>query len=180
MTLRHLVSLAALLAAGTVSGCLTEGGGGSSPTSVPAEACFQHPTIGYRVCYPGGWVHRDYTSEPGGGGALSVVGFGPSASVPEHVPAQGDFTPPVEIRIVSGGKASLVPSLTKGNQVSQATIAGSPAERILVTQEGPAKGAIIVVIEHQPNTYVIRKAPGTGFESEFDKVLASFTFARAG
>jgi hypothetical protein len=176
MTLRRLASLAALVAVGALAGCaLDEGSAGPTPT--PAEACFQHETIGYRVCYPGGWLHRDYTAEPGGGAALSVVGFGPAATVPEHVPAQGNFAPPIEVRVVSGGKARLVPSLTKGNQVGKATVAGSPADRILVTQEGPAKGSIIVVVEHSPNTYLITKAPGIGYEADFDKLLSSFTFA---
>jgi hypothetical protein len=185
MTLRYLASLA-LVAAGALAGCAADDTGSSSipvyssantAVSCPTGKGYQHPALAYRVCYPDGWLSRDYTAEPGGGGALSVVAFGPPSAVPEHVPSQTEFTPPIEVRVFSGAKARLESSLTKGNQVSRATIAGAPAERIAVNQAGPAQGSIILVVEYGGNTYLISKGPGSSYGSEFEKLLESFAFS---
>src|SRR5947199_2839079 len=93
-------SLPAFLLTVAVAGCESSAPSDANsvavqaPASVPASACpgaqgYQHATLGYRVCFPRGWVARDYTAEPGAGGALSVVAFGPG--LPTHVPAQADF-----------------------------------------------------------------------------------------
>ncbi|GAC1478116.1 MAG: hypothetical protein PVSMB9_00250 [Candidatus Dormibacteria bacterium] len=140
---------------------------------------YQHATLGYRLCFPTGWATRDYTAEPGSGGALSVVAFGLPMAVPTHVPAQAGFAPPVEVRVVAGPKGPVESSLAQTNQVSHAQVAGGSADRIDVTESGPAAGAIYVVIEHQANTYVIVKAPGSSYATEFQKILDSFTFANA-
>ena len=140
---------------------------------------YQHATLGYKLCFPTGWATRDYTAEPGSGGALSVVAFGPPAAVPTHVSDQAGSAPPVEVRVVAGPKNPVESSLAQTNQVSHAQVAGGAADRIDVTESGPAAGAIYIVIEHQANTYVIEKAPGSSYATEFQKVLDSFTFANA-
>src|SRR5438270_7733737 len=45
---------------------------------------YQHTTLGYHLCFQSGWAVRDYTAEPGSGGAVSVVAFGPAARSEEH------------------------------------------------------------------------------------------------
>ena len=153
-----------------------------APASVPASACpgaqgYQHANLGYRVCYPRGWVSRDYTAEPGAGGALSVVAFGP-AGLPQHVPAATDFEPPVAVRVFAGPKAALEDSITQGNSVTRISVAGEAADRVAVTQEGPAAGELIVILEHDGDTFEIEKGPGTSRQSEFQALLTSFTFAQ--
>ncbi|MDQ6713174.1 MAG: hypothetical protein M3Z28_08295, partial [Candidatus Dormibacteraeota bacterium] len=99
--------LFSLLIATVLSGC---GGDPSSPPPLQATASssvgcktgegYQHTTLAYHLCFQSGWISRDYTAEPGAGGAVSVVAFGPPAAVPSHVPASGSFTPPIEVRVV--------------------------------------------------------------------------------
>jgi hypothetical protein len=174
--------LLSLLAATFVSGC---SGDPSSPPPLQATASssvscktgesYQHTTLGYHLCFPNGWTPRDYTAEPGAGGAVSVVAFGPPAAVPSHVPASGSFMPPIEVRVVAGPKDQSETSLAQGNHVSQTRVDGIPADKIVVTQSGPASGAVIVVFEHQAYTYEIEEAPG-GDDAAFQLVLDSFSF----
>ena len=174
--------LLSLLIATVVSGC---SGDTSSPPPLQATASssvscttgqgYQHTTLGYHLCFAAGWISRDYTAEPGAGGAVSVVAFGPPAAVPAHVPASGSFTPPIEVRVVAGPKDQAETSLTQGNQVSPTTVAGTPADRIVVTQSGPANGAVIIVLEHQANTFEIEEAPNAD-DAAFKLVLDSFSF----
>ena len=174
--------LPSLLAATFVSGC---SGDPSSPPPLQATASssvscktgesYQHTTLGYHLCFPNGWTPRDYTAEPGAGGAVSVVAFGPPAAVPSHVPASGSFTPPIEVRVVAGPRDQSETSLAQGNHVSQTRVDGIPADKIVVTQSGPASGAVIIVFERQANTYEIEQAPG-GDETAFQLVLDSFSF----
>jgi hypothetical protein len=174
--------LLSLLAATFVSGC---SGDPSSPPPLQATASssvscktgegYQHTTLGYHLCFPSGWTSRDYTAEPGAGGAVSVVAFGPPAAVPSHVPASGSFMPPIEVRVVAGPKDQSETSLAQGNHVSQTRVDGIPADKIVVTQSGPASGAVIVVFEHQAYTYEIEEAPG-GDDAAFQLVLDSFSF----
>jgi hypothetical protein len=182
---RHLTALLVLLA---LAGCDTSApqDTGSAaiqaPASVPASACpgaqgYQHATLGYRVCYPRGWVTRDYTAEPGAGGALSVVAFGP-AGLPQHVPAQADFQPPLAIRVYAGPKASLEASMSQGNSVSRIAVAGVAADRVAVALGGPAGGELIVILEHEGDTFEIEKGPGEGDQEAFQALLTSFTFAQ--
>jgi hypothetical protein len=175
--------LLSLLAAVLLSGC------GDDP-NVPAPlqasasssvACrtgqgYQHTTLGYHLCYPDGWTSRDYTAEPGGGGAVSVVAFGPASAVPAHVPASGSYIPPIMVRVVGGSKAQAETSLAPGNQVTRTTVAGVAADKIVVTDSGPANGAVILVLEHQGNTFEIEEAPGGVYDSAFQQILDSFVF----
>jgi hypothetical protein len=108
---------------------------------------------------------------------VSVVAFGPPSTVPAHVPTSGTFMPPIEIRVVAGSKDQQEASLTQGNQVTQTTVAGVTADRISVTDSGPANGSVIVVFEHQANTYEIDEAAGGSYDSAFAQLLASFSFA---
>jgi hypothetical protein len=175
--------LFSLLAATVVSGC---GGDQSSPPPLQATAsssiacktglAYQHTTLGFRLCYPNGWTSRDYTAEPGAGGAVSVVAFGPPSAVPAHVPASGAFIPPIEVRVVAGHKDQAESSLSQGNEVTQANVAGIPADRIMVSDSGPADGAVIVVFEHEGNTYEIEEAPDGSYDAAFQQVLGSFSF----
>ena len=179
---RFLGVLLSLLAATVVSGC---GSDQSSPPPLQATAsssvgcksgeAYQHTTLGYHLCFPSGWISRDYTAEPGAGGAVSVVAFGPSAAVPSHVPASGSFMPPIEVRVVGGPKDQVETSLAQGNQVSRTTVAGISADKIVVTTSGPASGAVIIVFEHQANTYEIEEAPNSN-DTAFQLVLDSFSF----
>lgn len=181
--------LLGLLLTSALAGCDAGSGGATSAplaaaASVPPSACpqaqgYQHPTLGYRVCYPAGWVERDYTAEPGAGGALSVVAFGP-ATLPTHVPAQPDFEPPLEIRVFAGSKAALEASVSQGNPVTPITVAGEAADRIAVTGEGPARGEVIVIVQHEGNTFEILKGPGDQGGPEFEALLTSFVFAQPG
>ena len=175
--------LFSLLAATVVSGCSGEA---SSPPPLQATASssvdcktgqgYQHTTLGYRLCFPSGWSSRDYTAEPGAGGAVSVVAFGPPSAVPSHVPASGSFMPPIEVRVVAGPKNQVETSLAQGNNVTQTKVAGLAADKILVTTSGPASGAVIIVFEHQAYTFEIEEAPG-GDDTAFQLVLDSFSFA---
>ncbi len=180
---RFLGVLLSLLAATLLSGC-------SDDTSAPAPlqatasssvACktgqgYQHTTLGYHLCFPNGWTSRDYTAEPGGGGAVSVVAIGPASDVPPHVPALGSYIPPIVVRVVSGPKAQAESSLAPGNQVTRTTVAGVAADKILVTDSGPAKGAVIIVLEHQGNTFEIEEVPGGTYDAAFQEMLDSFAF----
>jgi hypothetical protein len=175
--------LLSLLAATVVSGC---SGDPSSPPPLQATASssvscttgqgYQHTTLGYRLCFPAAWISRDYTAEPGSGGAVSVVAFGSAAAVPSHVPASGSFMPPIEVRVVAGPKDQAETSLSQGNQVSQTTVAGIAADKIVVTQSGPASGAVIIVFEHQANTFEVEEAPNAD-DAAFKLVLDTFAFA---
>jgi hypothetical protein len=181
---RSLVVLFSLLAATLLSGC---GGDQGSPPPLQATAsssvncktgqAYQHTTLGYHVCFPSGWAARDYTAEPGGGGAVSVVAFGPATAVPTHVPASGDFIPPIEVRVVAGAKDQAESSLVQGNQVTQTKVAGITADRIAVADSGPANGAVIIVLEHQANTFEIEEAPGGTYDAAFQQMLDSFAFS---
>jgi hypothetical protein len=180
---RSLGVLFSLLAALVLSGCASDQ---SSPpplqaTASSSVACktghgYQHTTLGYRLCFPNGWTSRDYTAEPGAGGAVSVVAFGPPSAVPAHVPASGAFTPPIEVRVVAGPKDQAESSLSQGNEVTQANVAGIPADRIVVADSGPANGAVIVVFEHQANTFEIEEAPGGTYDAAFQLALDSLSF----
>jgi len=174
--------LLSLLAVTLLSGC---GGDPNAPaplqaTSSSSVGCskgesYQHTTLAYHLCFPSGWISRDYTAEPGAGGAVSVVAFGPPSTVPSHVPASGSFMPPIEVRVVAGPKDQVETSLAQDNQVTQTRVVGIAADKILVTTSGPASGAVIIVFEHQANTYEIEEAPG-GDDAAFQLVLDSFSF----
>jgi ABC-type Fe3+-hydroxamate transport system substrate-binding protein len=181
---RSLGVLFSLLAVIAVAGC------GEDPSAAPplqatassSVGCktgqgYQHTTLGYHLCFPNGWTARDYTAEPGAGGAVSVVAFGPPAAVPAHVPASGVFIPPIEVRVVAGPKDQAEASLALGNQVTQTTVAGTKADKIMVVDSGPANGAVIVVFEHQANTFEIEEAPGGTYDAAFQQVLDSFSFS---
>ncbi|MEA2668498.1 MAG: hypothetical protein QOJ33_1432 [Chloroflexota bacterium] len=180
---RSLGVLFSLLAATLIAGCGEDTGAApplqastSSSVGCKSGQGYQHTTLGYHLCFPNGWTARDYTAEPGSGGAVSVVAFGTPSSVPAHVPASGTFTPPIEIRVVAGPKDQAETSLAGGNQVTQTTVAGVKADRIMVVDSGPANGAVIVVFEHQTNTYELEEAPGGSNDSAFQLVLDSFSF----
>ncbi len=180
---RSLGVLFSLLAATVVAGC-TEDTGAAPPLQASASSSvgcksgqgYQHTTLGYGLCFPDGWTSRDYTAEPGSGGAISVVAFGAPSTVPPHVPPSGTFTPPIEIRVVAGPKDQVETSLAQGNQVTATTVAGIKADRIMVADSGPANGAVIVVFERQVNTFEIEEAPGGTFDAAFQQVLDSFSF----
>jgi ABC-type Fe3+-hydroxamate transport system substrate-binding protein len=175
--------LLSLLAVALLSGCADDQ---SQPPPLQATAsssvgcktgqAYQHTTLGYHLCFPNGWTARDYTAEPGSGGALSVVAFGPPAGVPAHVPTSGIFIAPIEVRVVAGSKDQQETSLALGNQVTQTTVAGLAADKILVVDSGPAGGTVIVVFEHQANTYEVDEAPGGTYDSAFQQLLNSFSF----
>jgi hypothetical protein len=180
---RPLGVLFSLLAAAFLAGC---SGDQSSPPPLQATAsssvgcnngqAYQHTTLGYHLCYPTNWTSRDYTAEPGAGGAVSVVAFGPPSTVPVHVPASGGFTPPIEVRVVAGPKDQAESSLSQGNQVTQTKVAGITADKIVVADSGPANGAVIIVVEHQANTFEIEEAPGGTYDAAFQQLLDSFSF----
>lgn len=175
--------LLSLLAASLLSGC---GDDPNAPAPLQATASssvgcktgqgYQHTTLGYHLCFPNGWTSRDYTAEPGGGGAVSVVAFGPPSDVPPHVPASGSFIPPIAVRVVGGPKAQAESSLAPGNQVTRTTVAGIAADKILVTDSGPANGAVIIVLEHQANTFEIAESPGGTYDAAFQQMLESLSF----
>ncbi len=148
----------------------------SSSVGCKSGQGYQHTTLGYHLCFPSGWISRDYTAEPGSGGALSVVAFGPPSTVPAHVPTSATFIPPIEVRVVAGPKDQREPSLTQGNQVSQTTVDGIAADKIMVTESGPASGTTIIVFEHLAYTYEVDEAPGGTYDTAFAQVLASFSF----
>jgi hypothetical protein len=180
---RSLGVLFSLLTATFLSGC---GSDSSSPPPLQATASssvgcttgqsYQHTTLGYHLCFAGGWASRDYTAEPGAGGAVSVVAFGPPSAVPAHVPASGAFMPPIEVRVVAGPKDQAETSLAQGNQVTQVKVAGITADKIVVTDSGPANGAMIIVFEHQADTFEIEEAPSGTYDAAFQQVLTSFSF----
>jgi hypothetical protein len=175
--------LLSLLAAAFLSGC---GDDPNAPAPLQAAASssvacttgqgYQHTTLAYHLCFPDRWTSRDYTVEPGGGGAVSVVAFGPASEVPPHVPASGSYIPPIVIRVVGGPKAQAESSLARGNQLTKAVVAGITADKILVTDSGPANGAVIIVLEHQANTFEIAEAPGGTYDAAFQQMLDSFSF----
>lgn len=136
---------------------------------------YQHTTLGYHLCFPSGWASRDYTAEPGSGGALSVVAFGPPSTVPAHVPTSRTFTPPIEIRVIAGSKDQPEASLAQGNQVRQTKVAGIAADSITVLDSGTVSGTVIVVFEHQANTYELEEAPDSTYDNAFRMVLDSFS-----
>ena len=180
---RFLAVLFSLLSAAGLTGCADDQSQppplqatASSSVGCKAGQSYQHTTLGYHLCFPGGWTTRDYTAEPGSGGAVSVVAFGPSAAVPAHVPSSGSFIPPIEVRVIGGTKDQAEASLTQGNPVTQTSVAGMPADRIVVAESGPASGTVIVVFERQGNTYEIEEAPGGAYDAAFQLVLDSFTF----
>ena len=148
----------------------------SSSVGCKSGQAYAHSTLGYQLCYPNGWTSRDYTAEPGSGGAVSVVAFGPPSAVPVHVPSNGTFIPPIEVRVVAGAKADPEQSLAQGNQVSQTQVAGLAADKITVVDAGAASGTVIVVFEHQGNTFEVEEAPGGAYDAAFQQVLTSFTF----
>jgi hypothetical protein len=180
---RSLGVLFSLLAALLLTAC---GGDQSAPPPLQATASssvtckngrsYQHPTLGYRLCFPNGWTSRDYTAEPGAGGAVSVVAFGPPSAVPAHVPASGAFIPPIEVRVVGGPKDQAEGSLTEGSQVTQTKVAGIAADKIVVADSGPANGAVIIVFERQANTFEIQEAPGGAYDPALQQLLDSFAF----
>jgi hypothetical protein len=149
----------------------------SSTVGCKSGKGYQHTTLGYHLCFPNGWSTRDYTAEPGSGGAVSVVAFGPPSAVPVHVPSAGTFIPPIEVRVVAGSKEDQEASLTQGNQVTQTKVAGVTADRIVVVDAGPASGSVIVVFERQANTFEIEEAPGGTYDAAFQQILDSFGFA---
>ena len=108
---------------------------------------------------------------------MSVVAFGPASTVPAHVPTSGTFTPPIEVRVVAGTKADAEQSLVQGNQVTTTTVGGIAADKISVVDAGTASGTVIVVFEHQANTFELEEAPGGTYDSAFQQVLTSFAFA---
>ena len=138
---------------------------------------YQHTTLAYHLCYPSGWTVRDYTAEPGSGGAVSVVAFGPASTVPVHVPASGTFTPPIEVRVVAGSKADAEQSLVQGNQVTATTVGGIAADKISVVDAGTASGTVIVVFEHQANTFELEEAPGGAYDGPFADLIRTFGFS---
>jgi hypothetical protein len=181
---RSLGVLFSLLAAALFAGCSDDQ---SAPPPLQATASssvecktgqgYQHTTLAYRLCFPSGWTRRDYTAEPGAGGAISVVAFGPPSAVPAHVPASGAFIPPIAVRVVAGTKDQAEASLAPGNQVTPTTVAGIAADKIVVSDSGPANGAVIVVVERQTNTFEIEEAPGGTYDAAFKLLLDSFSFS---
>jgi len=180
---RSLGVLFSLLVATLMAGC-GEDTGAAPPLQASAASSvgcksghgYQHTTLGYHLCFPDNWISRDYTAEPGSGGAVSVVALGAPSSVPTHVPASGTLTPPIEIRVVAGPKDQAEVSLARGNTVTSTTVAGIKADRIKVVDSGPANGAVIVVFERQGNTFEIEEAPGGTADAAFQQVLDSFSF----
>lgn len=177
-----LAPVVLVLAGCSLIGDDTPGSTLHAAATAPAGLCqrgqaYAHSTLGYHACFPNGWRQRDYTADPGANGALSVVVFGPDPTVPAHVPVGTELAVPIEVRVVAGAMTSLEPSLASGNQVDHITVAGLPADRIRVTQGGPAQGAVIVVLENLGDTFVLEKAPGADYQAEFDRFLASFGFS---
>jgi hypothetical protein len=180
---RFLGVLLSLLAAILVGACSDDQ---SQPPPLQATAsstvgcktgqAYQHTTLNYHLCFPSGWSSRDYTAEPGSGGAVSVVAFGPPSTVPAHVPTSGSFLPPIEVRVVAGSKDQQEASLAQGNQVTHTTVAGVTADKIMVMDSGPANGSVIIVLEHQGNTYEIEEAPGGTYDNAFAQVVSGFSF----
>ena len=181
---RVLGGLVSLLVVVLLAAC-GEDQGQSTPlqaSASPSVSCksgqgYQHPTLGYHLCFPDGWSVRDYTAEPGSGGAVSVVAFGPASTVPAHVPTSGTFIPPIEVRVVAGSKADTEQSLAPGNQLTATTVGGISADRITVADSGPASGTVIVVLENQGNTFEIEDAPGGTYDAAFSQALSTFGFS---
>jgi hypothetical protein len=93
------------------------------------------------------------------------------------VPASGSYIPPIAVRVVGGPKAQAESSLARGNQVTRTVVAGIAADKILVTDSGPANGAVIIVLEHQANTFEIAEAPGSTYDAPFQQMLETFSFS---
>ena len=154
---RSLGVLFSLLAVTVIAGC-GEDQDAAPPLQASAQSSigcktgqgYQHTTLGYHLCFPSSWIPRDYTAEPGAGGAVSVVAVGPPSAVPAHVPASGAFIPPIEVRVVAGAKDQAEASLVPGNQVTQTTVAGITADKIMVVDSGPANGAVISFYQTKP------------------------------
>ena len=77
--------------------------------------------------------------------------------------------------MVAGSKDQVEPSLAQGNQINETSVGGIAADKIVVTDSGPANGSVIVVFEHQANTYEIDEAPGGSYDAALVLVLASFS-----
>ncbi|HEY9287261.1 MAG TPA: hypothetical protein VIT43_04470 [Candidatus Dormibacteraeota bacterium] len=181
---RFLGGICCLLAIVVLAGCGEDQSQGTplQASVSPTVGCkgaqgYQHTTLSYHLCYPSGWTVRDYTAEPGSGGAVSVVAFGPASAVPTHVPTSGTFTPPIEVRVVAGSKADVEQSLVQGNQVTATTVGGIAADKISVVDAGTASGTVIVVFEHQGNTYELEEAPGGAYDSAFGQLVSTFGFS---
>jgi hypothetical protein len=181
---RILAGWFSLLAVLLLSGCSDDQSQSTPLQATPSSTIpcktgqgYQHTTLGYHLCFPNGWTTRDYTAEPGSGGAVSVVAFGPASAVPAHVPSSESFSPPIEVRVVAGTKAEQEPSLAQGNQVTKTAVAGLAADRIMVVDAGVASGTVIVVFEHEANTFELEEAPGGDYDGAFQQVLTSFSFA---
>jgi hypothetical protein len=181
---RILMGLFSLLAAVLLCACADDQSD-ATPLQASASATvgcksgkgYQHTTLGYHLCFPSSWTTRDYTAEPGSGGAVSVVAFGPPASVPVHVPTAGTYIPPVQVRVIAGSKAEQEASLTQGNQVTQTKVGGVAADRIMVVDAGAASGTVIVVFEREANTFELEEAPGGSYDAAFQQLLDTFGFA---
>jgi len=81
------------------------------------------------------------------------------------------------VRVVAGPKDQAEASLAEGNQVTPTTVAGIAADKIVVSDSGPANGAVIIVVERQTNTFEIEEAPGGTYDTAFRQVLDSFSFS---
>lgn len=180
---RILGGLVSLLAVVVLAGCgedqsqTTQLEASASPSvSCKSGQAYQHTTLGYHFCFPSGWISRDYTAEPGSGGAVSVLAFGPPATVPDHVPTTGTFIPPIEVRVVSGSLADAEQSLSPGNQLTSTMVAGITADKITVADQGPASGTVIVVFPYEANTYELEEAPGGTYDAAFSVALSTFGF----
>ena len=55
-------------------------------------------------------------------------------------------------------------------------MAGVTADKIMVVDSGPANGSVIIVLEHQGNTFEIEEAPGGTYDSAFAQLVSSFSF----
>ena len=80
---RYLAVLFSLLSAIVLSGCAGEEtpppplqATASSAVGCKAGQSYQHTTLGYHLCFPGGWTTRDYTAEPGSRSAEALILLG--------------------------------------------------------------------------------------------------------
>ena len=161
-----LVAIAALATAG----CGPDSGTESPPplhatVSASAGTCpgaqsYQHATLEYRVCYPAGWITRDYTSEPGSGGALSVVAFGPAEKVPQRIPSGVEYAPPLDVRVIAGPKSTIEPSLAQGERIQAVTPTSwrrRPAATTALSSTQCSTPSCL-----QPQADLVSRAPGGG------------------
>ena len=144
----------------------------------PASSCpkaqgYQHGTLDYRLCYPSGWSVRDYTAEPGAGGALSVVAFGPG--LPGH-PSAAEFMPPIEVRVLADSRASIESEFSQQTPRQLTRVAGQEADQVVI-DDGPAAGTVVVLVEYQGRTYLLERAPSSHYQTPFERLLQSFAFA---